>query len=54
LVLILSLIVVRNSRSDLAASRSSFVMKVAYGRRLLVDGLWPRKPISGYPRRAPK
>jgi hypothetical protein len=54
LVLILSLIVVKNLRSDLVASRSSFVMKAAYGRRLLVNGLWPRKSISGYPRRALK
>jgi hypothetical protein len=54
LVLILSLTMVKNSRCDLTASRSSFVMKAAYERRLLVNGLWPRKPISGYPRRAPK
>jgi hypothetical protein len=54
LVLILSLTVVRNSRSDLTASRSSFVMKAAYGRCLLVNGLWPRKSISGYLRRASK
>jgi hypothetical protein len=39
LVLILSLTVVRNSRSDLTASRSSFIMKATYGRRLLVNGL---------------
>jgi hypothetical protein len=39
LVLILGLTVVRNSRSDLAVSHSSFVMRVAYGRRLLVNGL---------------
>jgi hypothetical protein len=39
LVMILGLTVVRNSRSDLTASHSSFVMKVAYGRRLLVNGL---------------
>jgi hypothetical protein len=39
LVLILSLTVVRNSRSNLIASHSSFVMKAAYGRCLLVNGL---------------
>jgi hypothetical protein len=39
LVLILGLTVVRNSRSNLTTSHSSFVMKVAYGRRLLVNGL---------------
>jgi hypothetical protein len=39
LVLILSLTVVRNSRSDLATSHSSFVMKATYGRRSLVNEL---------------
>jgi hypothetical protein len=39
LILILGLTVVRNSRSDLAASHSSFIMRAAYGRRLLVNGL---------------
>jgi hypothetical protein len=38
LVLILGLTVVRNSRGVLAASHSSFVMRAAYGRRLLVNG----------------
>jgi hypothetical protein len=31
--------VVRNSRSDLTASRSSFIMKAAYGWHLLINGL---------------
>jgi hypothetical protein len=39
LVLTLSLTMVRNLKSDLAASRSSFIMRAAYGRRLLVNGL---------------
>jgi hypothetical protein len=39
LVLILGLTMVRNSRSDLTASHSSFVMRAAYGRCLLVNGL---------------
>jgi hypothetical protein len=39
LVLILSLTVVKNSRSDLAASRSSFIMKAAFGRCLIINGL---------------
>jgi hypothetical protein len=39
LVLILDLTMVRSSRSVLTASHSSFVMRVAYGRRLLINGL---------------
>jgi hypothetical protein len=39
LVLILGLTVVWNSRSDLVASHSSFIMRAVYGRHLLVNGL---------------
>jgi hypothetical protein len=39
LILILGLTMVRNSRSNLAASHSSFIVRAAYGRRLLVNGL---------------
>jgi hypothetical protein len=39
LVLILGLTMVRSSRSILAVSHSSFIMRVAYGRFLLVNGL---------------
>jgi hypothetical protein len=35
----LGLTMVRNSRSDLATSHSSFIMRVAYGRCLLVNRL---------------
>jgi hypothetical protein len=43
---------VRSSRSVLAASHSSFVMRVACGRCSSVNGLWSRKPTSGSPQQS--
>jgi hypothetical protein len=54
LVLTLGLTMVRSSRSDHAANHFLFAMKVVCVRHFLVNRLWSRRPISGYPRRAPK
>jgi hypothetical protein len=54
LVLTLGLAMVRSSRSNRAASHDSSAMREVCGRRFLVNWLWSRRPIGGYPRRAPR